>query len=196
MKFEIVSGSAKLTHINLRTEQHGDEEKPAIDLKFEHATANDALNLVHPDLLESIFQEAPGDRAQAHVAGVPRVLKALIFPDMKPFGWASELTGMRLTIDHGMGGKSDLVMGDCTVDKFVIRPLEGGTVEFTFRVRTTDVNAKLLDRLLGLLGHDVPLSLIRQNDPTEGEASADVTPIAKGKKKSQSVQQAFEATAE
>lgn len=197
--FSIENAKARLTHINLRNEKHGDEDVPAVDLKFEWPTSNDALALFHPDLRDAIFQQSPADRAQTHVAGVPAALKALVFPSMLPLRWGTDSTGLRLTIDHGLGGKSDLVMHDCIADKFVIEPMEGGSVAITFRVRTTNIAEELFGRLASLLGHDVPLTLVRQHDAEDDADDADddaqaqkPAPKKGGKRKaSEQIQEAF-----
>lgn len=178
MNFEIPSDDVRLAHINVRSQRHGEDEVTAVDLKLEWTTSNVALGQFDPKLCEALYR-AP-DAAQQAVAGVEQHMPLRVFPGLGVLKWATELTGMRLTIAHGLGGKSDLVLHDCEVDRFVIEPLEGGSVKVVFRVQVVCEDANILGKLVTLLHCNLPLTLERQN-PVEGDGgAANVKPI-KGK---------------
>jgi len=48
--------------------------------------------------------------------------------------WDYEGLGYHLCVEHGIGGKSDIKLGDCKVDKFKLAPVNGGSVQISFRV--------------------------------------------------------------
>jgi len=169
MTFEIEqTSSVKLTHLNVRTEKHGDDDVPAMDLEFEWTTSNRALALFNAKLVDRLYLE--GETRSKPVEGVETVRTALAFPEITSVPWKQEDTGMMLIIEHGLGGKSDLVLRDCTVDKFKIRPLEGGTVEIKFKARTSSQD-DVLDRLKKMLEHEVPMRLVREH-PVDASAPA------------------------
>lgn len=134
-------GKAKLSSVNARAEAHGDKRVPAYDLKFEAACSNDALVYFHPELRQMLYKkdETPDLVDQAN----PEALTALRFPKLSPLKWDWEGTGYAVTIPFGIGGPSNIKLGDCKIDDFRFSPQNGGTVIVSFRVichpETTDV---------------------------------------------------------
>ena len=153
---------SKLASINLRSERHGDDLVPAVDLKFTIDASNDILTSFDGHLKSSLyFKSAASSTSQGELDGVDPVSDQpnLRFPKLGPLRWEDERTGYTLTIDHGMGGKSDLVLESCSVNNFSITPKEGGTVELSFRVQAIHVKEKEMGRLATLVQHDLEISL-------------------------------------
>jgi hypothetical protein len=166
MQFAIENDEVRLAHLNVRMERHGEEEVTAIDLKLQWQTGTDALLLFHPDLRRSLYF-AP-DTKQRAVEGVDPVMSRL-FPNLAALKWKDEAAPMKLTIHHGLGGKSDLVLNDCSVDKFSIEALEGGTVDITLRVQAVCEDEKILGKLALLLHRDMPVTLTPSSSVAPGD---------------------------
>lgn len=166
MTFEIEDfTNAKLTSVNCRSEKRGpDDLMPAVDLSFTIDAPNTVLSSFDKHLLSSIYFKSENGPVggQGTLEGVEELaaLPNLRFPNMGPLKWGKDLTGYTLTIDHGLGGKSELVLVDCKVNEFKLQPKEGGTVEVKFRVQcSTSLNEKTLGKLSLLIQHEIPIKL-------------------------------------
>lgn len=166
MAFELEDFTpVKLCSINARSEKHGpDELHPAVDLKFQLDAANTILSHLDGALLSSLYHksEAGGQGGQQSLDGVDEAvnLPNLRFPFMGTIKWAKEYAGYTLTIEHGLGGASDIQLLDCKVNEFRINPKEGGTVELSFRVQcSTNLTEKTMGKLALLVQHEVPIML-------------------------------------
>lgn len=147
--FEIATKQpVKLTAFNTRAEKHGKEPKPAADLLIEAAMGADCLRYFAPELREALYK--PAEDQTDLVDPDRNALTALRFQKMSPFAWGWEGKGYTMTIDYGLGGDSDLQLGDCTVKDFRIAPQQGGTVLIKFRVV-----AHPDEKATGILGHRV-----------------------------------------
>lgn len=74
--------------------------------------------------------------------------------------WDIELTGYTLTIDQGLGGASNIEIGDCEVARFRLVPQEGGTVVVDFQIESPDVAANTFGRLATLKNREVEIILL------------------------------------
>lgn len=130
--FEITQ-QVKLANVNPRAEKHGEDTKPALDLKIEATCPSSVLIHFHPELRQHLFKkdESP-DLVDQVIEGDG--LTALRYPKMGAIKWDWEGTGYTATVDYGMGGDSDIVLADVKVDHFTIEPQNGGSVIITFRI--------------------------------------------------------------
>lgn len=143
---ELQNQTGQFVNFNLRPEKHGDENVPGADLKIQITASNDILAEFHPSLKASLYR-APhndeGDMADQADTRLddPGYLPCLKYPNMKnKVSLADKIVGAKVTVHHGIGGKSDLVLDDCTVDKFQFDPQEGGTVVVSLNVACTPSN--------------------------------------------------------
>lgn len=168
MAFEIEEfHPARLKDINVRSEKHGpDHLEPAVDLAFQIDAANSILSAFDGHLLNALYhrsEASAGDGGQQSLDGVEEVasLPNLRFPSMGPIKWGKELAGYTLTIDHGLGGASEIQLVDCKVNEFKIEPKEGGTVQVRFRVQcATHLTERTMGKLALLAQNEVPITLI------------------------------------
>lgn len=146
--FDLPLQQVRLANINARAEKHGDDPKPAFDLKIEATVPADKLGQFHPELRDTLFKmtDAPDlvDQAEPGAAAAT----ALRFPKLGPLKWDWEATGYTAVVGYGLGGDSDIQLNDVKVDHFKFEPMNGGSVLVTFRViahpETADVG-KLCD---------------------------------------------------
>lgn len=162
--FELTKTKIKLTSVNARAEIHGEERKAAFDLMFEAKCGNDILIPFHPELRQMLYKknDAPDLIEQQDAEAIT----ALRFPKMGAIKWDQEYIGHTVTVDYGLGGKSDIVLGETKIDKFKFIAQEGGTVAVIFRVichpETADVG-----RLCEFIQRDVEISI----EPPEAQTA-------------------------
>ena len=167
MPFELLTMTpCKINGVNSRMEKHGkDDLVPAVDISISIDAPNAILEQLQPGLLEALYYcaEEGNDDDQDELDGIDPVshLPNLRFPRLAyPIGHDMELVGYTLTVDHGLGGKSNLVLGTCNVNKVRIDPKEGGTVALKFRVQCdSGLTEKLLGKLSLLIQHEVAITL-------------------------------------
>lgn len=116
------------------------DDQPAATLSFTYRTSNDVLSEFSPDLKASLYRrphQGEGDMADNADTRLddPGYLPCLKFPDMQnKVALSAKVVGATVTVHHGIGDKSDLVMEECTVRKFQLDPQEGGTVVVSMEV--------------------------------------------------------------
>lgn len=167
-------GEMRVANVNLRSEHHGEVDVPAVDIKLEWVTSNEVLSAFHAKMREAFYERdhEPG------LPGMSEAMAALVFPDLDPLKIHTEETGLSLRIVHGLSGSSDLVLKDCTASNFKLDMLQGGSIEVTFTVSTTDIDEKRLGKLGLMLKGDVPVKVTRQSPPPGlGGEDSTVTPI-------------------
>jgi len=93
--FSLDHQAATLDHVNIRKEQHGDDEVLAVDLKFSVPLSCTELAMFHPSLRHCLYD------SQASKTGESAAIEAtnLRFPDMKPIGWELELENQELSFE-------------------------------------------------------------------------------------------------
>lgn len=96
---------------------------------------------------------------------------------VRKVAWTEKLTGYTVEIDHGMGGKSNLVLGDAALENWRFQAKEGGTVAAWWSVEVVDVPKVVMGELTMLKSREVPMAFrepeVRQQDvEDEPKASA------------------------
>jgi len=145
---------AKLIDVNPRSEVHGKDLKPALDLRFEMDASHAVLDQLHRNLAGLLFE-----RDETQLPGVDSW--ALRLPKLKqPLHWDDEAVGNDLSVDMGVNGEERIELHDCRVHKHVIHAKEGGTVTLSW---TASCTHDLTRETVGLLGtrvqHDVAVAL-------------------------------------
>lgn len=164
MKFEFPRlTKAKLASINVRSEKHGADLVPAVDLKIVVDCSNDILDKFHAELKEALYFKAhEEDLQQGELDGIKPVtdLPNLRFPKLDGLlKWDYSGCGYRLDIDYGLGGASNLEMFGCGINNIGIACKEGGTVEVSFRCQISDVTESTIGKLATLCQHEVQIIL-------------------------------------
>lgn len=124
--------AVKLATVNARAELHGEDPKPAFDLKIEAIVASDALIHFHPELRQMLYKKDDSPDLVDQIN--PDALTVLRFPKMGPMKWDWEGVGYAVTVGYGLGGVSDIKLSDCKIDHFKFEAQNGGSVLLTFRV--------------------------------------------------------------
>lgn len=136
MKLDFQNRTMLLAHVNARSEVHGEERRAAGDLKLEAKLPNDILSELHPDLKAALYYldaGKPGDLVDRARENDPGYLPHLRFPELGPLKWDVEMPDVVVEITPKGGKPIELTGAKLNNVSFV--PLDGGTVEFSFRVQ-------------------------------------------------------------
>ena len=117
--FQITDQTASFDHMSTYAERQGEETVNGLALKFSTTLPMARLDHFAVGLVGAIYQK-----------------DGLRFPKLGPLRWTSELVGAKVAIESGdLFGARAVTFDLATVDKFQITPLEGGSIEITFRVK-------------------------------------------------------------
>lgn len=157
--FDLENQSVKLASVNARAEKHGEDTKPAYDLKIEATLPSSALIHFHPELRQHLFKKDENPDLVDQANPEADALTILRYPKLGPLKWDMEATGYTGVVAYGLGDKSDIQLGDdLKIDHFVFDPQNGGSVGVTFRViahlKTDDVG-----KLCEFIQRDIELTL-------------------------------------
>lgn len=171
-----------IINVHPRREKHGDENKTAVDVKVRWETTNTALAMLDPQLMGALYFKGAGAAAapQATIEGVEAIsdMPNLRFPRMLPFSWELDLSGYTFRVDYGTGGKSDLVLGGCDVNKFKVFPKEGGTSIIELRIQCSGPEERVLGKLSMLIDQKIEATLVGPEETQQAGIGGD--PAADG----------------
>lgn len=176
MKFALKEETCRLQNVNPRPELHGENPKPAADLKLEVTLPNDELAQFDRRLKPFLYEKETSQPDLISQADTDH-LTQLRFPALGlPLKWAGEQVGGKLIVHRGIGPKSDLVIEDPIVNEFRIEPLEGGSVVVTFRVQFHP-DEKAIGKLCMLTGTDIVVSVEPPKDVEDELADEGKPPV-------------------
>jgi hypothetical protein len=172
MKFEIEDFAAvKLNSANFRSQLHGEEHVPAVDLGFTMDAPNTILSYFDGWLLTALYYCSAASNGQKVIDGVDQVLPNLRFPKLGlPIKWEDTGKGFYLEVDYGLGpDESNIELDLCTVGEFRLTPKEGGTVEVKFRVQVSGspLTEKVCGKLASLIQQEVKIKLLPPQAPAD-----------------------------
>lgn len=140
----------KLCALNPRAETHGTDKVPAIDMRVEWETTQAELLRFSPWMLHAFYtREGPGPAQGAlEITDESDVIPNLRFPLLAmPLRWDIECVGYTVTVDYGLGGRSNLVLADCRINNFTTDLKEGGSVVVGFRIQRQHATEKEVGKL-------------------------------------------------
>lgn len=152
----------KLIDVNPRSEKRGAHELvAAVDLRLQVDTTNIALAQLDPELCDWLYRQGE----QETLPGLDAVadMTALRFPNLgQPLHWSGEGKGYSLTFDLGITPESDIQLHGCKLHKVTITVKEGGTVQLTFTVSSSEgITREQVGELGTRVQHDVFFVLSR-----------------------------------
>jgi hypothetical protein len=166
MRLELKEKEAKIVSVNPRAELHGEDPKPACDVKIEVALTNSDLALFHPSL-KGLLYVKDQDRPDLVSQDDPGHATMLRFPQLGvPMKWEGEMIGAEACFHYGTTEKSHIKLPGCVVGKFALEPLEGGTVMMNVQVQCHP-DEKQMGRLGMMVGTKLPVTIT----PPEAEGA-------------------------
>jgi hypothetical protein len=171
-KFSLPGGTqVRVVNVNPRSERHGKTAVPAIDVKVRLTTANTILDdLKGPDFRQALYMRAEeaGSVAQADLEGVQPLTDTPFkrLNGVEPIHLEDELTGYAATFDIGTGRKDSVIeLAGCKLSKFVVDPLQGGSVAIDFRIQASPLTEREFGKLCVLINAEVGLMLEAPVEP-------------------------------
>lgn len=133
--FEVIEKTVRLANFNPRTELNGEARRPAADLNVSAQFHKSALDDLLPGLAAMLYAPVAADSADLADQGAEDQNVALRMPLLGyPMDWNLVLENWTLTIDYGLGDKSNLVLPEARLHKFKITPQFGGTFLATWQI--------------------------------------------------------------
>jgi hypothetical protein len=156
MEFQLKQQAAKVAHVNLRIEKHGEEEVLACDVKIEADVPNTFLDQLSPTLRSSLYMaegEAPAP------GQIPLVADATHLPVLRyPFMGEQRFPGVEMFTATAHFHTRPKVTIAAKVNDLRATLKEGGTVELQFRLQFV-ADADQVAKLSSLLGREVKISV-------------------------------------
>lgn len=164
--FELARQNATLVNFNPRRELHGDEPKPAADLKFCANIPSSSLALLDPSLRGFLYWR--NNAVQQDLENETSEAPNLRFPKMGGISWNYEIVGATVIIHRGIGEagqleKGAIVLPGSTINKFRIEPQEGGTCLLRWRVQCKP-DEKQSGKLAFMIGDAFDVSVTPPSD--------------------------------
>jgi hypothetical protein len=188
MRFQLIGKTrAKLCKVENQSKKMGQKELlPAVKIRVMATVPNTVLEMFDPSLRSFLYEKnGQGAKEQKQLEGVEVVTD---LPQLRQAGvrlgalhWTDEQTGCKLVIDYGMGGDSNIIIGDCKVDNFKLVPKDGGTTQVFFTLFSTDVDRETLGDVGMLHQHEVQIELTAP-EVVQEQIKEEEPPAAKGKK--------------
>jgi len=161
MAFSLKKQSAKVAHVNLREEKHGDEPVLACDVEVTADVPNTFLSQLSPTLKASLYQaEGAQVGAQTPLIDDGTHLPVLLYPQLGRIAWELKMPAAHVVL-HGARKSEDVVLV-ADVNKLRLSPKEGGTVEIQFRCQFPPVPEQV-GAVGAMLGRTVKVS-VKPND--------------------------------
>ena len=163
MEFHWKTQAAKVAHINIGEEKHGEEGVMRMDVKVQSDVVNDFLSYLSPKLKRSLYDS--GEQGELDDSHLPHSL----YPELGQLHWAGEMAGATVIL-HGKTKAEDLnLVGD--VNNVRIECKEGGTGAVTLRVQVVPTEEEA-SALVLFSGKDAKVS-IRPGEPKAPDGGAE-----------------------
>lgn len=156
MPFELDQQAVHLKTVTIRTEKHGEEDVTAISLGLRATMPNTVLDALDPTLRQALYQAVPG---QEQLPGVEPATPMLRTSSIETVPLKHCFEGWTFKIDHGIDEANPITLGGCKVDKFVLTPHDGGSVDLAFRVGSSDIDATEIGLIGAKLAQEIKVSL-------------------------------------
>lgn len=151
---------ATVTHVNKRTENHGNSLKHAIDLFWKMNCPNTSLDAMFGDAGKSLrhgaYERADSDDIPGTDSATPK-LRAIFALIKGPHTLKFEGTGYMLTIKTGEVSNETVELADTEMGKADYDPKDGGSTTITFKSSHSGLTKKMLGELSALDGREVSI---------------------------------------
>jgi hypothetical protein len=155
--FEITTPTAAtLTSVTPRTEKHGDDDVFAVSLGLQIIGPNTLLDLLDPTLRATLYTAPEGQEQLPGIDPSTPLLRTRAIDHLK---LSASFDGWTLAIDHGIDEADPIKLSGAKVDKFVVEPMQGGSVEIRFRVGSSDIDAAEAGQICAHLGQEISITL-------------------------------------
>lgn len=159
--------------LNPRTEKHGPDEVPVLDIGIQFDATNEILDSFGSKLKESLYHKSKSKKLEPELDGVEPVsdlpnLKNPEISDAIKVGFSS--IGYRFEILEGIDDHPIVELTDVKVNEVKCLCKEGGTVEVSLRLQVAKIDPHEITGLVhGILKDSRPINL---TPPSQEELAA------------------------
>lgn len=162
----------------LAAKDRGPDDPPGAQLLLQAMLSAGVLAMFDGFLPGMLFRKAKTTGAgQEKLDGMESDELTSIGDHVKRLKWAYEQTACELEIDHGTGGKSNLVLSDCKVHRVSLSPRQGGSVEVQWTVDALGLSPTTWAKLPGMKATEIEITMLGpKTDDTQGEIVDELAP--------------------
>ena len=152
------------------------DDPPGGQLLVKSTLGAGALSMFDGGLRSWLFRKSKTTNAgQEKLDGMEGDELTSIGDHIKRFRWDYEQTGCTIEIDHGTGGKSNLVLSDCKVHRVLLSPRQGGAIEAQWTIDAPGLSTATWAKLPGMKATEILMTMAGpQADETQGEIEDDL----------------------
>lgn len=170
---------ATINSLNVRSENHGSDQVPAIDLRMMVTGSNEMLRMFGVGWLIGHYIPADVENdAEPELDGIDPMTPRpkLRFQAGKIDIPLAEYIGVNLVIDFGLGGRSNIeLFGDANKFKADLR--DGGSIDLSFRFQASGLKGTVIGKLGELIKHGVKITALRSTEADGTLESIDSAPV-------------------
>jgi hypothetical protein len=174
MPFELES-MTKVRVLDVRTLAAKDrkpDDQPGAQLLLQ-ATLGAGVLAMFDGFLPGLLYRKPQSKKQAEIDGIESAELTSVGEHVKRLPWVYEQTGNTITIDYGLGGGSNTVLGDVKVHRVSMRPEQTGVV-IQWTADALGLTDAVRGKLTGLKRTDIQMTMIGpQVEDGDGQQSID-----------------------
>lgn len=137
-----------------RVEKHGEDDVSAASLGLQIEAPNTILDLLSPSLRPTLYAAPEG---QVTLPGVEESMPLLRTKVIETLRLSNCYEGWTLRISRGVDDVIEI--GGAKVDKFVVTPRDGGTVQLDLRIGSSDIDETEAGWLYGHLRQEIEITL-------------------------------------
>jgi len=143
------------------------------------ATLSSGALAMFDGFLPGMLYRKPQAKKQGELEGVESAELTSIGDHVKRIPWAYEQTGCSALIDLGLGGPSNIQLGDCKVHRVSLSPRQGGSVDVQWTIDAPALSDTTRGVLTGLKSTDIQMSLAGPEVHDDGQQEIEPTKPAK-----------------
>lgn len=157
------------------------DELPGAQLLLQ-ATLGSNVLAMFDGFLPGLLYRKPVTKKQGEIEGFETAELTSVGEHVKRLPWVYEQTGCEVTIDLGMGGRSNIVLPDTKVHRVSMRPEQNGVV-IQWTVDALGLNDTTRGKLTGLKRTDVQMLLVGPEVEGDGQQDIERTPAPRPARK-------------
>ncbi|AQG98561.1 hypothetical protein A9R05_06735 [Burkholderia sp. KK1] len=155
--FSLTEHAATVVSVTNIAEKHGNQREPAISIGLCVTGSSTLLNHFNESLRTMFFQKEQLKPGALDLA--TDELNELRFPLLKNPSWAKEYAGYQLRFCIGATGKDDVLLNDVGIKGVSFNPLEGGSVQISFKAHAQPKDEHDHGRIARMLMQECSITL-------------------------------------
>lgn len=153
---------ARISAVTPHAEKHGDENVPALSVRFITSVPAEVLDAIDGGLRKILFRKPSKDEvSQDELPGISSNEGAtkVRYPKLGAQSWDEKFTGYVLTVGSGLTSTStEKTVDDVDLSKIKIEPKDGGSIVLSFSVNM-EADAELMGAFGVMLQETIELTI-------------------------------------